>query len=274
MKRKIPLKTVYYKNPLTDDFAGTHITADKIDGAYDFLPKPPLFKVGSFSLRCIAMPIITFLLYVVYGVTIKNKKALKGLKGCYLYGNHTGAYDAFTPNVLSFPYASTKIVVSPDAVSIKGLKTIVKLLGGIPVPAGISGLREFSDSLEYCNKKGYNIAIYPEAHIWPYYTGVRPFGSASFKYPVKVNAPVVAFFTAFQKPKGLFKKFRKAKKIVYVSDIFYPDETLPPKKAQEKLRNQVYSFMKEISEKYSNYEVIRYVQENSFGEVQSEKAIA
>lgn len=274
MKRKIPIKTVYYKDPLTDDFAGTHITADKIDDTYDFVPKNIFFKGGAFLLRCIAMPIITFLLYVVYGVTVKNKKALKGLKGCYLYGNHTGAYDAFTPNVLSFPYASTKIVVSPDAVSIKGLKTVVKLLGGIPVPSGIKGLREFSESLEYCNKKGYNITIYPEAHIWPYYVGVRPFSASSFRYPVKANAPVVAFFTAFQKPKGLLKKFRRSKKIVYVSDIFYPDDTLPSKKAQEKLRNQVYTFMKETSRKYSDYEVIRYIQKNSPEEVQEEKAIA
>lgn len=258
MKRKIPLKTVYYSDALQDDFAGTNITADVVDENYDFAPEGLAFKIGSKILRIFAMPIIWFLEKVVYGITIKNKKALKGLKGCYLYGNHTGGYDAFTPNLLSFPYASTKIIVSPDAVSIKGLKTIVKMLGGVPTPTAQNGMKKFMRTIDRLHEKNYNIAIYPEAHIWPYYTGVRPFKDTSFRYPVKSGAPVVAFFTAFQKPRGIFKFLRKSKKIVYVSEIFYPDADLSPKKAQLKLRNQVCDFMEECSRKYSDYEVVRY----------------
>lgn len=266
--KKRKKKIIYYKDEFKDDFAGTNIKPDVIDSNYDFVPKNVFYKILSQLLRIVAMPIISFIEIIVYGVTIKNKKALKGLKGCYLYGNHTGTYDAFTPNLLSFPYAKTKIIASPDSVSIKGLKNIVKMLGVIPVPTGMDGLKEFTAAVDYCHRKGENIAIYPEAHIWPYYTGVRSFSATSFRYPVKDCAPVIAFFTAFRKPEGLWF-FRKARIVVYVSNPIYPDKTLAPKKAQIKLRNDVYDFFKDCSQKYSDFEYIHYekLQENILDEV-------
>lgn len=260
MKRnKFPKKTIYYKDPLKDDFAGTKIKQQKIDSNYNFVPKNFFYKIGTYILRGIAMPIIFIIERFYYGIKIKNRKALKGLKGVYLYGNHTGVYDAFTPNLLSFPHR-TKIIANPDAVSIKGLRNIVKMLGVIPIPTTYGGMQKFLKDIEYCHNRGENIAIYPEAHIWPYYIGVRPFAETSFRYPIKDGAPVVAFFTAFEKPKGIGKLFRKAKITVYVSDPIYPDMTLNRKDAQEKLRNEVYSYMQNCADKYSTHEVIRYIQ--------------
>ncbi len=48
------------------------------------------------------------------------------------------------------------------------------------------------------------IGIFPEAHIWPFYTGVRPFVGTSFRYPVKLHAPVVAMAVTYRKRRGLF----------------------------------------------------------------------
>ncbi len=259
MRKNHPEKTVYYKDPLNDDFAGTRISHDVIDEKYNYVPKNFFYKIGTYILRGIAMPIIFLLEHLVYGVTIKNRKALKGLKGAYLYGNHTAVFDAFTPMLLSFPRRN-KIIANPDAVSIKGIKTIVKMLGVIPLPSENKGMVKFMKDLDYCHKRGENITIYPEAHIWPYYNGVRPFKSTSFHYPVKDGSPTVAFFTAYQKPSFPECLIRKVKVTVYVSDPFYPDKTLKPKEAQAKLRNQVYDFMCDCSKKYSNYEIIRYVE--------------
>lgn len=269
MKGNLPEKTVYYNDPLKDDFAGTNISHDKIDENYDYVPKNFFYKVGTYSLRGIAMPIIFILEHFVYGVRIKNRKALKGLKGVYLYGNHTATFDAFTPMLLSFPRRN-KIIANPDAVSIKGLKTIVKMLGVIPLPSEGRGMIKFAKAVDYCHRRGENVTIYPEAHIWPYYNGVRPFSAASFHYPVKDGSPVVAFFTAYQKPKGLSRLIRKAKITVYVSDPFYPDKTLKPKEAQNKLRNEVYDFMRECSENFSTHVVIRYLKTEQAGDAVSE----
>jgi len=108
------------------------------------------------------------------------------------------------------------------------------------------------------NKKKYVITIYPEAHSWPYYTGVRPFKDSSFMYPINTNSPVVACFTAYSEPKGLFSNKRKVNKTVYLSDPIYPDLSKPKKVAQKEVRDKVYEFMLEKS-KLSTYEYIKYL---------------
>ncbi|MBQ9485440.1 MAG: hypothetical protein IJU83_01230 [Clostridia bacterium] len=96
--------------------------------------------------------------------------------------------------------------------SIKGIRVLVQWLGALPVAGDIETTKKMVDAINYYNKKGNNITIFPEAHIWPYYTSVRPFKESSFYYPVKLQAPVVAFFTAYSKPTGLFKKRKKLKR--------------------------------------------------------------
>ena len=120
-------------------------------------------------------------------------------------------------------------------------------------------MKKFLNTIEEKIKKGYSITIYPEAHIWPYYTGVRPFKDSSFYYPVKFDAPVVAFFTAYSKPTGLFKKLKKANITVYVSEPFYIDKEKSQKQAQTELRDNVYNWMCEMSKKHSTHNVIEYI---------------
>jgi hypothetical protein len=49
------------------------------------------------------------------------------------------------------------------------------------------------------------IMIFPEAHIWPYSTHIRPFGDESFVYPAELGAPVLAIATTYR-PRKIFKK--------------------------------------------------------------------
>ncbi len=259
MKRKVPEKIVYYSDDLHDDFAGMDIQKKTVDKSFTFIHTSFLWRICSFFLYyCIAFPIVWFYERVLLQIKFVNKKALKGLKKTpyFLYGNHIGVIDAFTPNLLSVPRAN-KIVVSPETVSIKGLKNVTQMLGALPIPCDVGGMKKFIKAVEHYHKS-YNVTIYPEAHIWPYYTGVRAFPDTSFAYPVKLGAPTVAFFTAFSKPKGFLSWFRKANVTVYVSDPLYPDEGLTGNAAKKNLRDKVYAFMQEKS-KYSDYEVIRYV---------------
>lgn len=251
-------KVFYYSDEAHDDFAGLNIKTKRVDGSFKFIHKNPLWRLCSFLVYYfVAVPIV--LLYVKLFLRVKfvNKKAVKKCKQKYfLYGNHTGIIDAFIPNIISLPKRN-KIFVSPDTVSIKGIKTLVQMLGALPVPTDIRGMKKFLKAVEYYHKNN-NITIYPEAHIWPYYTGVRAFSDSSFAYAVKYNAPVFAFFTAFAKPKGFLSKFRKANVTVFVSDAFYPDLSLPFSEAKKRLRDEVYNFMVEKSA-FSTYEVYKYI---------------
>ncbi len=256
-------RIVYYSDPLNDDFAGTKIKTRKIDPKYRYIHKNIFWRFFA-GLTCFLIrPIIYLIETLILGVKFKNKKVLSKIKGgCFLYGNHTAFFDAYTPYVLS-GMKTNRILVNPDAVSIKGIRVLVQWFGALPVPDDLATMRNMVKAIDYYHQKGNNITIYPEAHIWPYYTGVRPFKDTSFYYPVKLSAPVVAFFTAYSKPTGLFKKIKKANVTVYVSEPFYPDSTKTIKEAQKILRDQVYDFMYEMSEKYSNNDVIEYRQKSA-----------
>lgn len=249
-------KTYYYKDELNDDFAGTNINRKDIKPNYKYFKKNPLWQFFAFILyRFIATPLVSLFQLVVYGISIKNTKVLRGYrsKGYFLYGNHTlSAGDAFTPTLISFP-KKAHIIVNPDAVSIPVVGTIVEMLGGMPIPTDFVAMKNFNEAVETRAKKGNVVTIYPEAHIWPYYTGIRPYKDVSFKFPIKTNKPVFCFTSTFQ------KRFlsHRPKVTVYVDGPFFPDESKSLKENQKILRDKVYQTMltrsKNSTTEYNTY---------------------
>ena len=143
--------------------------------------------------------------------------------------------------------------------SLPFLKNVVLMLGVIPIPTKFSGMRRFLETVSLRSQQKQFITIFPEAHIWPFYTGVRDFPDTSFRYPVRANVPVVAMVTTYRKRRGLFRFCKKPGMTVTLSDPFYPDAGLPLGKTRRKLRDQVYTFMNEVSEKRENVIYIRYL---------------
>ena len=128
------------------------------------------------------------------------------------------------------------------------------MLGAIPFPGNIKATKNFKDIIENYILKKHSITIYPEAHIWPYYTKIRAFKDVSFKYPVELNTPIFTITNTYQ----LIKK-DKIKITSYIEGPFYPNMNLSKKDAQKELRDIAYNTMCECS-KNSNYEHIKYIE--------------
>lgn len=247
-KQKKRPQVVYYTNELEDDFAGTKERKQiTVDGNYVYIHNNLVWKFFSFVLyRMIAKPFVALFCWIKYSTKIKNKKVLKSYKkkGYFIYGNHTlMAGDAFHPNLIN-PCKRTYILVNPDAVSIKGIKTIVEMLGGMPVATTLSGARALYGALkEQVVERKHAVAIYPEAHIWPYCTTIRNFKSDSFRYPVVFDVPTFCFTTVYKK-----RKCSKKPKIeVWVDGPFFAPNDLSVKDRETYLRDRVYETMKERS---------------------------
>ncbi len=239
-----PHKIIYYSDELRDDFANTKGAKPiKVTADYKFLKKGPLWRLGSFILyRFIATPLVYLFCRLFYGVRIENRRALQKIKGgFFLYGNHTQhVCDAFIPTLVTFPKRAY-IVTSTDAVAIPVVKILVRMLGGIPLPTERKGMIPFFGATKSLAEHHSVVMIYPEAHIWPYYTKIRPFGDGAFLYPVKTGHPAAAFTVTYRERK-IFKN-RHPLITVRVSEPFYPDTSLPANKARRKLRDEVYDFM-------------------------------
>ncbi len=250
-------KTFYYSDPLNDDFAGTNIAAKRLPPHYCYLPKSRLRRSLAWALHhFFATPVCFLFLKISCGQKIVGREKLRPYRkgGYFLYGNHTrAAGDAFTPSMVSFP-KKPFVIVSSDAVSIPVLKRVVEDLGGMPVPDGWETQKNFLAAVETRASKGNVIAIYPEAHIWPLYTGIRPFSAISFAYPVATGKPVFTFTTTYRKrrPFGI-------KATVYIDGPFFSDESLHPKEQKRELRDRAFAVMEERS-KLSVYSPNRFLQ--------------
>lgn len=253
-------KTFVYSDELNDDFARSNgkIKKKKIDAEYKYVTKNPVWKAGAFVVyRLIATPVAFIMMKTLRGVKIKNRAAIKQLKrsktGFFLYGNHTQDWgDAFAPTLACFP-KKVHIVVNADAVSIPVIGHVAHMAGGMPLPSDMGGMKNFLSSIKTLSEKSDVITVYPEAHIWPFYNGIREFSDASFAYPMRLNKPVVAFTVTYRRR----KVFKNAKPLatVTLSQPFYPENY----KNRTELRNAVHDFMTQTVEKEGSYAYHTYV---------------
>lgn len=250
------VKTIYYKDELNDEFAGDSIQAIPIDGGYRYVRDNIPGKISHFFwYRIIATPLAYLYLKIHFHHRFVGKDIIKkySQNGYFFYGNHTHFMaDALIPTMVNIP-KDTYVIVHPNNVSMPILGKITPSLGAIPLPDDIDAGKNFIKTVDYWINKRKCIMIYPEAHIWPFYTDIRPFKNDSFRYPVIYKTPVFCLTNTYQKR----KHGSKPRMITYVDGPFFSDETLKSKAAREKLRDEVYLAMKERA-KNNNICMVRY----------------
>lgn len=229
-------KTVYYKSE-EDEFSRARITPRVIDKSYRYLPTSSAERIFSASLyRCVATPLAYTYVKARFSRRIIGKDKLLPYAKCgyFLYGNHTHAiFDALNPGTLVFPKRAYT-VASAENLSIKGLGIGAKHLGAIPIPDTALAYRAFKDAIRQRIDEGACIVIYPEAHIWPYHTGIRSFPETSFYLPASLNTPVFCFTNTYHKGGALGVRV-----ITYIDGPFFPDGALDKRKNAALLADSV-----------------------------------
>ncbi|BDR55563.1 lysophospholipid acyltransferase family protein [Xylocopilactobacillus apis] len=191
---------------------------------------------------------------------IKNKDLLKDVRdqGYFIYGNHTMPEgDGFTIFLL-VPLTKVSAIVAPENLAIPVIGPLLPYGGVVPIPTDRHRIIDFNNAIKDKIKKKKAMFIYPEAHVWPYYTKIRPLTLGSFHYPVETNAPVYCKTTTFQK-----RKFGKKPKVTIYVDGPIEWNHDQSKVAQEKeIRDKVQALMEKRS-KLSTYEYIQYKPRNN-----------
>lgn len=251
MKRE---KVRYYKS-YEDDFVETKKQSYKVPENYKWIREDAGSKIISGVLYALAIIISGVYCRLFLHVKFKNRRILQQAKqtGAFVYCNHTQPVgDVFTPALACFP-GRIYTIVSPANLGIPFVGKLLPYLGALPVPESFGGMKKFNEAVKYrVDGKSY-IVIYPEAHVWEYYTEIRPFPSTSFKYPAKTNRPVYCMTTTYQKG----RIFKKPVVTIYVDGPFFRDESVGIREQSLKLRNAVYECMKKRSGN-SDYSYIRY----------------
>lgn len=250
MKKVVYGQKLYYNDERNDDFTDYKAPLDRpVDKTYRYESRNPFFRFFSFVLYyLIAVPVLWIICLFANGIRVKGRKNLRSVKGgCVIYSNHVHTLDCAFALVCAAAPRRCYIVCNPDAVHMPVVRHIVKMLGALPVPDDFAAFKNFTKAVDNNLKKGRTLVVMPEAHIWPYYTGIRPFSSTSFSYAAKNNVPAVPVCVVFRKPKGPFKKYLKPRATIKVGKPVYPEENLSVKANASAMRDAVYDFMVEAS---------------------------
>ena len=250
-------KVIYYNDELNDEFSTAVIEPRIIDERYKYKHSFIWECFSALLQNVLSVPIKWIYLKCKFRHKFIGKEKYRECKntGFFIYSNHTQVFsDTFTTSMSVMPKRNY-LIVNPANISVKPFGWIVELLGAIPIPSNLTATKNFMNVIEdrVVNKRQ-SITIYPEAHIWPYYTGIRNFKDVSFTYPIKFNKPVFCVTNTYQK----IGNTSKVRMVSYIDGPFYPDMNLSKKEAQKKLRNIVYEKMLERANN-SNVEVVKYI---------------
>lgn len=227
----------------------------KLEDGYEYISKNLIYRVFSEILYHIALVISSLYCRLFLHVRFEGCEKLRKQKGgFFIYGNHTQPVgDVFDPAIACFP-KRIYTVVSVANMHLPFIGKILRPLGALPLPDTLSETKKFNSAVRQRISEGHPVMIYPEAHLWEYYSGVRRFPASSFTYPVSLNIPVYALTATYQS-RG---KGKKPRITVYADGPFYAEGNSRKEKMQY-LHDAVYTAMCARVKAHTNCEYIKYV---------------
>ncbi len=246
------MKVRYYQS-FTDDFAQSANQDFNLPDDYVWVRNDVSSKVLSNLIYGLAIVFGGIYCKLFLHTKIRGRKNIKGVNGdFFIYGNHTQPVgDVILPALCVLP-KRIYTVVSTANYGIPVIGKILPYLGALPIVNTLHGMKELTKAIGTRIKKGHPVVIYPEAHVWEYYTKIRPFPDTSFKFPVKFNKPAFAMTVTYKKS----KLFRRPITEVFFDGPFYAKGNTAAEKTAD-LHSKVLLTMQERS-KNSNFAYIEY----------------
>ena len=248
-------REIYYYKTYNDDFVESEDPNYKLPEDYIWIHDNIMYKVCSKILYFIAYIFGAIYCKFFLHVKVQNRKILKKYKntGYFLFGNHTQPLgDVFIPSRVTRT-KRTYVIGNATNLKVKGIGPFLPMIGILPIPNSIMKMKDLVNATNTRIKEKNAVVIYPEAHVWPYYTKIRPLTIGAFKFPVDMEVPSFCMTTTYYKRKFGNKPGIK----IYIDGPFEVDKNLSKKENQKKLCNDIYYKMKERS-KNSTYEYIEY----------------
>lgn len=251
-------KIRYFKD-FDEDLVKTSDQNYQISPEFKWIRKDNTFKFWSNIISNLAKVFAWGYSKIYLKQSFVNLDILKAYRdqGFFLYANHTQPVgDPFLPMLVGNARKYYAICVQANL----GVPIVGPLMpygGALPIPSDLHQLPKLVEAVKYHINQGDYIAIYPEAHVWPYYTKIRPFSEAAFHFPVITDAPSFVMTNTYQKA----KYSKRPKIITYLDGPFFPDKSLPKKQRQRALMDQIHQVMEKRS-LLSDVEYVKYIRKD------------
>lgn len=250
----------YYYDSLTDDIVESRHQDYQLPSDYQWLPRGLWQSLIRWLVRTGATGFAFIYTRLFCGVKIINRAKLKPFRqqAYIIYGNHTQPVnDVFMPLLITNPYHFYALA-APANWGIPIIGKLLKYGGAIPTGQTQSQLRSMLDAIDQLLHQAGHLVIYPEAHVWPSYTKIRPFATSSFRFAVSHKVPTFVMTTTYQG-----KRWTGQPKIVVYLDGPYQAPTNLKTKAQQKwLHDQVSRQMQQRAQ-LNTYQQFNYQKEDA-----------
>ena len=200
---------------------------------------------------CVLLPVYGIFYRFGVGLKIENKSILRRMKkqGYVVVCNHIHVMDCTMAGLAAAP-RMMYITSQEETFYIRGLRTLMRLLNGVPILKGPKGLQIFMDSMVKELKEGRIVLMYPEAEIEVLSDRLRPFHNGAFTMACRADVPVAPMVITPREAKGVWKLMRR--KFCYlltVGEPLYPDGKIESEKeAIGDLRDRTFAQMEVMLE--------------------------
>lgn len=214
---------------------------------YKYFPESRLFAAMNFLLRQLVYLIGPVIFKVFFGLQVVHKERLKALpkKGVTVC-NHVHMLDC---GVVACHMGRRRVCI-PTLESnfcIPGIRWLVRLLGGVPLPGKLQPFRQMHEALTDYINQGNLVHVYPEGILYPRYNGVRTFKRGAFSLAYDCNVPVIPYVIRYVQPEGLWRLFHRKKVMrLYILDPVYPDTGKNKHEETIRLSNEVHRKMEAV----------------------------
>lgn len=260
-------KVIYYKDELNDDFSGLNIKVRPLGEGYRYMRTGWLFRFFEIVFYYgVMIPVVYMLQKLICHQKFANRKVMKqaGKDGCFIVSNHTQVQsDSYIGPLATFP-KKCFIISNPHVLSVRGMRLGIQAYGVIPLGSNLDEKKEFLHCVETRIREGKAVIVYPEAHVWPYYTKIRPFDYQAFCYISNLKKPMFVLTNCYQKRRF----FKKPQIVTYADGPFYPREDLTRMEAAKELRDIAYETMCKRVREHTTCEYIKYIKEEEPAENQ------
>lgn len=174
-----------------------------------------------------------FINWFGFGLRIKGRKNLKGIKSAIILSNHVHALDNCM--IRQATRGHKLYITVGEFNNRKGyFGHILRSGGTMPFSDNVHAMHNLGVAIEYYLKNNCYILFYPEEALWHRYQKPRPHKNGAYHYAVKSGVPVVPTFIEW----GRGKNPKKA--TLHIMQPIYADAEKPRRQQMSEMKNKAY----------------------------------
>ena len=160
------------------------------------------FRIASLLTLYLAFPIAFLITFMQHFTGYKHRWRIYGIKKAITVSNHTTFLDPAKIGGLVFPRLVFQTLLE-GTVEFPILGTFTRLLGGVPIARGKSGIKKITEICGKAFKYSRYMHFYPEGECFLYNQKIKVFKPGAFRIAAELDIPVVPLVTVFSE--GCFK---------------------------------------------------------------------